>query len=113
MSLRSEKFPDERQLTDCDLEELIRRAKAGTLHGCRSPVLEVRRWIGYLAGRAEDLVSAAVTESRAMRLEEDRAVADCIDGVKELRQLAEELEAARRKELADPSNLIPISPKYS
>ena len=112
MSLRSEKFPDERQLTDCDLEELIRRAKAGTLHGCQSPALEARRWIGYLTGRAEDLVSAAVTESRAMRPEEDRAVAECIDGVKELRALAEELEAARRKELADPRNLIPISPRY-
>ena len=112
MSLRSEKFPDERQLKDIDLEELIRRARAGTLMTGHGALLELRRWRGYLLGQAEDLIAGAITESRALSIDQVRAVDRHIADAKELGPVIEELDAAMRKELADPRNLIPISPRY-
>jgi len=104
---------DDRELKDIDLEELLRRARGRTLrHICSHPVLELRRWRAYLIGKAEDLVRSGASENRGLKPVEDRAVVQFIDGAGELRVLIEELEAAYRKELADPSNLVPISPKY-
>ncbi len=104
---------DERRLKDIDLEELIVRAKGGTLPlGRGANLLELKRWLGYLIGQAEDLVRSAVTDNRALKQDEDRAVGQFVDGAEELRVMIEELEAAFRKEVSDPANLIPISPRY-
>jgi hypothetical protein len=103
---------DDRELKDIDLDELLRRARGGTLrHLCSQPMLELRRWRGFLVGQAEDLVRTGAGESRALKQDEDRAVGQFIDGARELRVLIEELEAAYRKELADPANLVLIGPK--
>jgi len=103
---------DERQLKDIDLDELLRRARTGTLrHRCSQPLLELRRWRGYLVGQAEELVRSSVTENRALKPDEDRAVGQFMDDAEELRGLADELEAAVRKEISDLSNLVPISPR--
>jgi hypothetical protein len=114
MSLRSDRllrYPDERQLKDMDFDELLRRARSGTLRTVDAP-LELMRWRGYLEGEAQDLIRSAVEENRALGKAEDRRVAQVFEEVKELGVVIEELIAARRKELSDPSNLMPLSPKY-
>ena len=114
MSLQSERFPDERHVRDIDVEDLLRRARGGTLLSGRSAsILELRKWRGYLIGQADDLVAAAATESRSLGPSENRAVGEFIEDAEEIRVVVEELEAAIRKELSDPANLTPISPRYS
>ena len=104
---------DYRELRDIDLDELLRRARGGTLPRVSGgPVIELRRWRGYLIGKAEDLVRSGVTENRALRPDEDRSVSQFIDDAKELGTLIAELEAKIRRELSDESNLVPISPRY-
>ena len=113
MSLRSEKFPDERHVRDIDVEDLLRRARGGTLlSGRPASVLELRRWRGHLVKQAEDQVRSAATESRALRQDENRAVDQFLQDAEQVRVVIEELEIAIRKELSDPANLIPISPRY-
>lgn len=104
---------DDRELRSIDLEELLRRARGGTLpHISGGPVNELRRWRAYLVGQAEDVVRSGVTENRGLKADEERAVGQFISGANELGLLIGELEAALRKELADESNLVPISPRY-
>ena len=104
---------DYRELKSIDLDELLRRARNGTLpHVSGGQVTELRRWRGYLIGQAEDLVRSGVTENRGLKADEERAVGQFISGAKELGLLIGELEAAIRRELADESNLVPISPRY-
>jgi hypothetical protein len=104
---------DYREVRDIELDELVRRARGGTLrHVSGGPVIELRRWRAYLIGQAEDLVRASASENRGLQQNQDRAVGEFIAGAGELHALIQELEAAYRKELADPGNLVPISPKY-
>jgi hypothetical protein len=105
---------DDRELKDIDLDELLRRARGGTLPRVSGgPLIELRRWRGYLIGKAEDLVRGGVTENRALRPDEDRSVSQLIDDAMELGTMIAELHAAYRRELSDPSNLVEISPRYS
>jgi len=104
---------DYREVRDIDVDELLRRARGGTLPRVSGgPVNELRHWRAYLIGRAEDLVRSGVMENRALKQDEDRAVGQFIDDAEEIHLLAGELEAAFRKEISDPANLVPISPRY-
>jgi hypothetical protein len=105
---------DDRELRNhLDLDELLRRARSGTLpHVCGGPVNELRRWRAYLVGRAEDLVGKCAAENRTLKPDESRAFGRLTDDAEELRALIVELEAAYRKELADPSNLVEISLRH-
>ncbi|SPF45529.1 hypothetical protein SBA4_3390018 [Candidatus Sulfopaludibacter sp. SbA4] len=103
---------DDRELKNIDLDELLARARTRTLgHICRTPILELRRWRGYLVAQSDDMVRSAVTESRSLKPDEERSVGQNIEGARELGAVIEELEAAFRKEISDPSNLILIGPK--
>ena len=120
MSLRSElrgkrleRNGDDRKCRDLDLEEVLRRARAGTLLGGNHRALrELQAWCGHLSGEAEDLVSCAVSETRALSRDEDREVRESFEGVAELRALIDKIAGEIRAELSDPKNLIPISPRY-
>lgn len=104
---------DYRELKNIDLDELLRRARGGTLpHVSGGPIIELRRWRAHLIGQAEGVVRGSVTEARGLKQDEERSVGQFISGANELGLLIGELEAALRKELADESNLVPISPRY-
>jgi hypothetical protein len=61
---------------------------------------------------AKRAMGSGVTENRGLKADEERAVGQFISGANELGLVIRELEAAIRRELADESNLVPISPRY-